>query len=163
LVVAAVGLLALGAGFALGRFLPRGGAGPELVTRVDGNAPRRPGPVETKQVGPAPGELGPEKEEEILSNLFFQLLRFDDVAQRAEAAAAATYLRANGVETARIRKFQTKASKRDVWVVLAYAPTAAAAAEVLTKLQAVRASRTWPLLATEIAKRTVKDLQKIDP
>ncbi len=160
LIVAAVGLLALGVGFTLGRFLPRAETTPDLASRgTEGAAPRRPGPLDADK--PAPGAIAAEKEEEILSNLFFDLLRFS-APQRAEAAQAATFLRANGVDTARIRKLPTK-SKVDVWVVLTYAPTRPAASEVLTKLRAVPASRAWPTLATDIGRLSVeKDLMQIE-
>lgn len=162
LILAALALVCLGTGFVLGRFLPRTGESATLAAR--GEDPRRPGPVAPAAPAtssPAAGELPAEKEEEILSNLWFQTLLFP-APQRAEAAQVATFLRASGVETARLRKFQTK-SKRDVWVVLAYALSHQTAPTVLAQLEAVPATRTWPSLASEIAKLTVADLKSYTP
>jgi hypothetical protein len=171
LVLAAVALVSLGAGFLLGRFLPSSAAAATL-TVGQGADPLRPGPIEgegadagARRPAPRPGagELSAEKEEETLSTHFFRLLTFS-VDQRAEAAQAATYLRASGVDSVRIRKFETTAvDKREVWVVLAYVTSREAAADVLAKLQTVPATRTWPSLAPAIAKLTVTDLKRIEP
>src|SRR5690606_38188401 len=84
--VAAVGLAALGVGFALGRFLPRAEAPVDLTVRSETSGPRRPGPVEAKTspgAGPAASptasaadDLPKEKWEEVVSKRWFEVLRF---------------------------------------------------------------------------------------
>ena len=156
LIVSAVALLALGVGFALGRFLPKAPAAPELAARTESTAPRRPGPVEAQK--PALGELTAEKEEESLSNRWFRLLQFD-APQRADAAPAATFLRANGVETARIRKFPLRADKREAWFVMAYVVAPETPQTLLAKLKAVPASRI-PDLSRRLGKLSIDDLER---
>lgn len=152
LVLAAVALLCLGAGFMLGRFLPRGVASATLDAR--GDEPRRPGPVpqpsasETAQ--PDPGELPAERVEEILSNRFFWVLKPLTFSARQESARLAAHLRSSGVDTARIRPFNDGPSV--VWMVCAYETEQVTAATLLAKLAAVPATPTWPSLASECAK-----------
>jgi hypothetical protein len=143
--MAAVALLCLGLGFSLGRFLPRAAAAD--LSRPEVPGPRRPGPIEAPK-----GALSAEKETEELSTLAFALLRFP-ASQRDEAGRAAEYLRAHGVESARIRLLVTEKTKRELWVVLAYTPSREAAESVLAELRKVPASSIWPEL-----KRTIDEL-----
>ena len=146
--LAGVAVVCLGIGWGLGRWLPRADAvSPDLAARGEvskgGAEPRRPGPLEA-----TPGQLSPEKEVEILSNQFFVLLQFA-APQAEEAARAAAYLRAQGVDTARVRKFQTKVDKTDIWAVLAYV-VAKDTAGTLAKLKEVPPSRSWSRLAARL-------------
>ena len=162
LIIAAVALLALGVGFALGRFLPRAEVSPQLVTRPEG-APRRPGPVQDQQVVKpgelAPGQLANEKEEESLSKRWFRLLTYS-ASQRATAAQAAAYLRGNGVDTARIFNGKVAADGRAVWAVVAYAVAPDTTATLLAKLKAVPSSDKWSGLNPRLDGLTARDLEE---
>lgn len=170
LVLAAVALVSLGVGFALGRFLPQAQAASDLAARGEGSAPRRPGPIdgpgehakEAAKPWPGPGAgIAAEKEEEILSNRFYRLLQFES-AQRAQAVQAASHLLAHGVDTARIRKFNSQANGRELWLVVAYAVAPATAASLLAKLKAVPASRTWSNLTARLGKLSAQDIEHYD-
>src|SRR5690606_32262175 len=157
----------LGVGFALGRFLPRAEAPVDLTVRSETSGPRRPGPVEAKTspgAGPAASptasaadDLPEEKWEEVVSKRWFEVLRFP-ASQRMEAARAASFLRAHGVETTRIRKFVTEQTKQNVWSVVAYATPELRASDLLARLREVPATRTWPI-ADYVRHLTVDKLQ----
>ncbi len=159
IVLVAVALAFLGVGYGLGRWLPRADAGgQDLAARGGGQPqpqvqePRRPGPLAA-----TPGQLSPEKEAEILSNAFFMLLQFG-APQAEEAVRAAAYLRAQGVETARARKFQTAVDKTEIWAVIAYV-VANDVAGTLGKLKVVPPSRVWPRLTALIPQLRPESLQ----
>ncbi|MEZ5962679.1 MAG: hypothetical protein R3F56_02420 [Planctomycetota bacterium] len=158
LVLAAVALLCLGTGFALGRFLPRGPDAATLNaqntnaqnTNARNDERLRPGPVAPASQNPATGpvgdELSAEKEEEVLSNRFYYLL---SSPARSEAAQVASYLRAHGVGTARIRKFDEKGG---VWTVFAYANEESPGPRLYEAIKAVPPPRTWPTLSLTIGR-----------
>lgn len=149
MVMAAVALLCLGIGFSLGRFLP--GRQEVDLNRPEATGPRRPGPIDAGK-----GALPAEKETEQLSTVAFELLRFYP-SQRSEAARAAEYLRAHGVDTARIQRSSTKAVA-NIWVVFAYVPSPDQAEAVLAKLKAVPSSSSWPKLKEKIQSLTPNSL-----
>lgn len=159
--LAGVAVVCLGIGWGLGRWLPRSDAvGPDLAARGEagkgGAEPRRPGPLGSGAAEAAAGQLSPEKEVEILSNRFFVLLQFA-APQAEEAARAAAYLRAQGVDTARVRKLQSKADKADIWNVLAYV-VADDVAGTRSKLAKVTPSEAWKPLS-----RRLQEVQTENP
>lgn len=164
--LAGVAVVCLGVGWGLGRWLPRGEAvGPDLAARGEagkgGAEPRRPGPLGPGAAASALGQLSPEKEVEILSNRFFVLLQFA-APQAEEAARAAAYLRAQGVDTARVRKLQTKADKADIWNVLAYV-VADDVAGTRSKLAKVDASGVWKPLSGRLQAIQTENPWYLDP
>lgn len=164
--LAGVAVVCLGIGWGLGRWLPRGdAASPDLAARAEAGKgaaePRRPGPLGPGAAEVASGQLSPEKEVEILSNRFFVLLQFA-APQAEEAARAAAYLRAQGVDTARVRKLQTKADKTDVWNVLAYV-VADDVAGTRSKLAKVAPSRAWLPLSRRLQEIQTENPWSLDP
>ncbi len=106
----AVAAVALLAGFVLGRLSAGPGTGAEAALRTTaGTVGNRPGWVPTGVPGSptgAPGKPAPtlsaEQEEASLSNLAYPLLQCPAL-ERARAAAAAAWLRDQGIPNARIR------------------------------------------------------------
>jgi hypothetical protein len=146
--IAATILASLGVGLLVGRAMPRTPATTELQARSP--APQRPGPVG------APADAGrDDKDAERLSSFFYPVLRFD-VSERQRAAAAAAYLRANGVETARIHEFKVQGQPK--WVVVAYAASVEDGSAVLARLRAVAPSKDWPQLGEAV--QAITDLKK---